>query len=120
MKPSIFSRSGFSFTAIARYSSLWPEAGHTSKMTAIMTRTLSGRSIRDGVAIPAQSSHIQSPFLPDAFHVSSIISIKNLSKTYESGFQALKSINLEIRRGEIFALLGPNGAGKTTLLNLLY
>jgi ABC-2 type transport system ATP-binding protein len=57
--------------------------------------------------------------LPDAIHVSSIISIKNLSKTYESGFQALKSIDLEIRRGEIFALLGPNGAGKTTLINIV-
>src|SRR5215218_7514288 len=48
-----------------------------------------------------------------------IISIRNLSKTYDSGFQALKSINLEIRRGEIFALLGPNGAGKTTLINII-
>ena len=48
-----------------------------------------------------------------------VISIKNLSKTYESGFQALKSIDLEIRRGEIFALLGPNGAGKTTLINIV-
>jgi len=45
-----------------------------------------------------------------------IISISNLSKTYASGFQALKQINLEIRAGEIFALLGPNGAGKTTLI----
>ncbi|MBU6491538.1 ABC transporter ATP-binding protein [Pandoraea sp.] len=45
-----------------------------------------------------------------------IISIKNLSKTYATGFQALKHVNLEIRRGEIFALLGPNGAGKTTLI----
>src|SRR3989442_6959555 len=45
-----------------------------------------------------------------------IISISNLSKTYASGFQALKRINLDIRRGEIFALLGPNGAGKTTLI----
>ncbi|MEP7052634.1 MAG: ABC transporter ATP-binding protein [Pseudomonadota bacterium] len=49
----------------------------------------------------------------------SIISIKNLTKTYKSGFQALKGINLEIRRGEIFALLGPNGAGKTTLIAVL-
>ncbi len=48
--------------------------------------------------------------------MASIISIKNLTKTYKSGFQALKGINLEIRRGEIFALLGPNGAGKTTLI----
>jgi ABC-2 type transport system ATP-binding protein len=45
-----------------------------------------------------------------------ILSISNLSKTYGSGFQALKRVNLEIRRGEIFALLGPNGAGKTTLI----
>ena len=49
----------------------------------------------------------------------SIISIKNLSKTYASGFQALKNINLDIQRGEIFALLGPNGAGKTTLINIV-
>ncbi|MDG0022696.1 ABC transporter ATP-binding protein [Trinickia sp. Y13] len=45
-----------------------------------------------------------------------ILTISNLSKTYASGFQALKRVNLEIRRGEIFALLGPNGAGKTTLI----
>jgi ABC-2 type transport system ATP-binding protein len=48
-----------------------------------------------------------------------IISVANLSKTYASGFQALKSINLDIRPGEIFALLGPNGAGKTTLINII-
>jgi len=48
-----------------------------------------------------------------------IISVKNLSKTYASGFQALKGINLDIRRGEIFALLGPNGAGKTTLISIV-
>src|SRR6266705_5945511 len=48
-----------------------------------------------------------------------IVSVANLSKTYATGFQALKSINLEIRRGEIFALLGPNGAGKTTLINII-
>ena len=51
--------------------------------------------------------------------VQSIISIAGLSKTYASGFQALKSIDLEIRRGEIFALLGPNGAGKTTLISIV-
>ena len=47
-----------------------------------------------------------------------IISVKNLSKTYASGFCALKRINLEIRSGELFALLGPNGAGKTTLIGI--
>jgi ABC-2 type transport system ATP-binding protein len=48
-----------------------------------------------------------------------IISVANLSKTYASGFRALKSINLTIRRGEIFGLLGPNGAGKTTLISII-
>ncbi|MGC2517806.1 MAG: ABC transporter ATP-binding protein [Burkholderiales bacterium] len=48
-----------------------------------------------------------------------IISVKNLSKTYASGFRALKNINLDIRQGEIFALLGPNGAGKTTLIGTI-
>jgi ABC-2 type transport system ATP-binding protein len=51
--------------------------------------------------------------------MSSIISIKDLSKTYASGFTALKTINLDIERGEIFALLGPNGAGKTTLIGII-
>ncbi|VVE45029.1 multidrug ABC transporter ATP-binding protein [Pandoraea pneumonica] len=48
-----------------------------------------------------------------------VISIQNLSKTYATGFQALKNINLDIHRGEIFALLGPNGAGKTTLISTI-
>lgn len=48
-----------------------------------------------------------------------VISIKDLSKTYASGFQALKNVNLDIRKGEIFALLGPNGAGKTTLISII-
>jgi ABC-2 type transport system ATP-binding protein len=49
----------------------------------------------------------------------SIISVSNLTKTYASGFKALKGINLDIQRGEIFALLGPNGAGKTTLISII-
>src|SRR5947208_14795334 len=48
-----------------------------------------------------------------------IISVSNLSKTYASGFEALRRVNLDIRRGEIFGLLGPNGAGKTTLINIV-
>jgi ABC-2 type transport system ATP-binding protein len=51
--------------------------------------------------------------------MSAIISVSNLSKTYASGFEALKRVNLDIRRGEIFALLGPNGAGKTTLIGII-
>jgi ABC-2 type transport system ATP-binding protein len=49
----------------------------------------------------------------------SVLTVKGLSKTYATGFQALKNVDLEIRRGEIFALLGPNGAGKTTLINII-
>jgi ABC-2 type transport system ATP-binding protein len=48
-----------------------------------------------------------------------ILSVANLSKTYASGFEALKNVSLEIAKGEIFALLGPNGAGKTTLINIV-
>lgn len=48
-----------------------------------------------------------------------MISIQGLGKTYAGGFEALKNINLDIERGEIFALLGPNGAGKTTLINIV-
>jgi ABC-2 type transport system ATP-binding protein len=51
--------------------------------------------------------------------VQPVISVSNLIKTYASGFQALKGIDLHIRRGEIFALLGPNGAGKTTLISII-
>ncbi|MBN9274655.1 MAG: ABC transporter ATP-binding protein, partial [Mesorhizobium sp.] len=51
--------------------------------------------------------------------MSSIITIAGVTKTYATGFKALKEINLDIQRGEIFALLGPNGAGKTTLISIV-
>ena len=51
--------------------------------------------------------------------MSAIISVQNLNKIYESGFQALNDVSLDIRRGEIFALLGPNGAGKTTMISII-
>jgi ABC-2 type transport system ATP-binding protein len=63
--------------------------------------------------MPDNSSRLNEQTMP------SVISVTNLSKTYASGFQALRAINLDIRRGEIFALLGPNGAGKTTLINII-
>ncbi|MBI1905376.1 MAG: ABC transporter ATP-binding protein [Rhodocyclales bacterium] len=51
--------------------------------------------------------------------MTTMLSVSNLSKVYEGGFQALRNVNLDIRRGEIFALLGPNGAGKTTLISII-
>lgn len=64
---------------------------------------------------PLDSSHMP----PLSGSSDTIISVSGLSKTYASGFQALRRIDLEIRRGEIFALLGPNGAGKTTLISII-
>jgi ABC-2 type transport system ATP-binding protein len=51
--------------------------------------------------------------------MSAIISVKNVSKTYAGGFEALRNVSLDIDKGQIFALLGPNGAGKTTLINII-
>jgi ABC-2 type transport system ATP-binding protein len=59
------------------------------------------------------------PSLPAAGTVDPIVSVRGVSKTYPGGFQALKRVDLDIRRGEIFALLGPNGAGKTTLISIV-
>src|ERR1700733_13036552 len=55
----------------------------------------------------------------DRIAMQPVISVANLSKTYATGFRALRNINLAIHRGEIFALLGPNGAGKTTLISII-
>lgn len=63
------------------------------------------------------SKPVTSNIIPD--NASNIVSIKNLSKIYQGGYQALKQINLDIAEGEILALLGPNGAGKTTLISTI-
>src|SRR6202034_3034293 len=71
---------------------------------------------------PASLFHSAAKSLPQETALAamaSIISVSHLSKTYGSGFKALKNINLEIEKGEIFALLGPNGAGKTTLISII-
>ena len=69
---------------------------------------------------PAIATEPRLPYMPPMSDTSSpIISVSGLSKTYASGFSALKSVDLAIRRGEIFALLGPNGAGKTTLISII-
>src|SRR5687768_10026348 len=56
---------------------------------------------------------------PDTPLASPILTIRGLTKSYASGLQALKRVDLDIARGEIFALLGPNGAGKTTLISIV-
>src|SRR5436853_5512144 len=61
----------------------------------------------------------ETPSQPAVAPMPSIISVANLSRSYATGFHALKNVSLDIRRGEIFALLGPNGAGKTTLINII-
>jgi ABC-2 type transport system ATP-binding protein len=66
----------------------------------------------------AESTPRKEPGMPPATDTP-VIDVRKLAKTYASGFQALKGIDLQIRRGEIFALLGPNGAGKTTLISII-
>ena len=68
------------------------------------------------VATPSNLAYILSMHSPST---TPIISVSGLSKTYATGFSALKTVDLDIRRGEIFALLGPNGAGKTTLISII-
>jgi ABC-2 type transport system ATP-binding protein len=75
--------------------------------------------LRDNAGAGAPVRSTASPDREGRPAVSAIISIHNLGKTYASGFQALKSVDLEIRKGEILALLGPNGAGKTTLISIV-
>src|ERR1700681_481012 len=88
----------------------WRERSYLSDL-ATLSRPRAGRSA--ALSFPAFSIQIIMRAM------SPIISVANLSKTYGSGFKALDNINLEIRRGEIFALLGPNGAGKTTLMSII-
>jgi ABC-2 type transport system ATP-binding protein len=71
------------------------------------------------LAIPADDAHIRAGTIARRIVVQPIIAISGLTKTYASGFQALKNVDLDIQRGEIFALLGPNGAGKTTLIGIV-
>jgi ABC-2 type transport system ATP-binding protein len=68
---------------------------------------------------PRRRGNIIHPPEKGSLTLEPIVSVSGLNKTYDSGFQALKGVNLEIRRGEIFALLGPNGAGKTTLISII-
>ncbi|MCZ8285985.1 MAG: ABC transporter ATP-binding protein, partial [Bacteroidia bacterium] len=83
-----------------------------------MIRATSGTTT-SGTASGTTSDTTSDTTFTSGRRVQSIISIQQLDKTYASGFQALKSVDLDIRRGEIFALLGPNGAGKTTLISIV-
>jgi ABC-2 type transport system ATP-binding protein len=94
------------------------------------TNNLPDRAIAEGffasylktlplICLKADSSAASRFLAQPSSPMSPIISVANLSKTYDSGFKALKNINLDINKGEIFALLGPNGAGKTTLISII-
>src|SRR6201996_6212964 len=71
------------------------------------------------VSLAATTADTLKPRPQPGFPMTAAISVSHLNKTYASGFQALKDINLGISHGEIFALLGPNGAGKTTLIGII-
>jgi ABC-2 type transport system ATP-binding protein len=79
---------------------------------------ISGRTLPFAALAPLRRHPRKKPMLqrPDT---SPIISVSGLSKTYDNGFQALKSVDLDIRESEILALLGPNGAGKTTMISII-
>ena len=83
-----------------------------------MTATNERGSVRELRRTPQNASR-ESEVAARPADAPAIVSIKDLTKTYASGLQALKPINLDIKRGEIFALLGPNGAGKTTLISII-
>jgi len=74
---------------------------------------------RNNESRPVSPDLTPQPWNHRSLDMPAIISVSNLSKRYASGLEALKCINLDIRKGEIFALLGPNGAGKTTLINIV-
>ena len=72
-----------------------------------------------GTAARLTTTKLMTDLSPSNGHTHAIVRVRGLSKTYADGFQALKNVDLDIRRGEIFALLGPNGAGKTTLISVI-
>src|SRR5690606_19406681 len=85
----------------------------------IRGRAGTGSAARGAPDPAAHSPTVERFRVPPVQAHSSAISVQGLSKTYASGFKALKDVDLEIEHGEIFALLGPNGAGKTTLINII-
>lgn len=81
------------------------------------------RTVSNGIDLPLHAAtfvlYLGSSFKQPFSAMQPVISISGVTKTYATGFKALKEINLDIERGEIFALLGPNGAGKTTLISIV-
>ncbi len=98
-----------------------PETSHrTACFETIFLPAIAAGQVHSYFRAPLTTSRTVPASLPNLPAImSSIISVANLSKTYGSGFKALKNVNLDIKPGEIFALLGPNGAGKTTLISII-